>query len=141
MRAGPDADAAELVVVDASAIVAVTASRSAVASALTDRLSATKMFAPHLLPTEVDSALRGLALRRRLTPEQADAARRATQALLIELWPWALLSDRAWQLRENLSTYDAGYVALAEYLGAPLITGDARIARAPHVPCRVEVFG
>lgn len=66
-----------------------------------------------------------------------DAYRRG---LPINLWPWALLTDRAWELRENLSTYDAGCVALAERLGAPLITGDARIARAPGVVCRVEDF-
>ena len=44
-------------------------------------------------------------------------------------------------MRSNLSTYDAGYVALAEHIGATLVTADARLARAPGVRCAIEVFG
>lgn len=49
------------------------------------------------------------------------------------LWP------RAWELRTNLSAYDALYVALAEQLNAPLLTADARLARAPGLRCVVEL--
>ncbi|WP_245570400.1 type II toxin-antitoxin system VapC family toxin [Microbacterium luticocti] len=130
----------EPVVVDASVVIALGTSRSDAASALADRLAATDLHAPHILPTEVDSGVRGLVLGHRLTPAQGTAAREVAQALPVELWPWSLLSDRAWELRDNLSSYDAGYVALAEHLGAPLITGDARLAHASGVRCPVEVY-
>jgi predicted nucleic acid-binding protein len=130
----------EAVVVDASIVVALVASPSSVADDIARRISPAALHAPATLPVEVDSALRGLALGRRLTVAQADAARQIAHGLPVELWPWHPLADRAWQLRENLSTYDAGYVALTEHLSAVLITGDARIARAAGTTCRVEVF-
>ncbi len=92
------------------------------------------------MPVEVDSALRGMVLGRRLTPIQGEAARRVAHDLPIELWPWQVLTARAWELRENLSTYDAGYVALAERLDATLITGDSRLAHATGPRCAIEVF-
>jgi len=52
-----------------------------------------------------------------------------------------LLMPRVWQLRGNLSPYDAAYVALAEALDAPLLTADARLGRAPELRCVVEVLG
>jgi len=50
------------------------------------------------------------------------------------------LLRQCWELRNGLTVYDAAYVALAEALGAPLVTADARLARAPGVRCRVEVL-
>ena len=55
----------------------------------------------------------------------------------MEEWPYELLAGRVWQLRSNLSSYDAGYVALAEYTQATLVTLDRRIARAPGVKCKI----
>lgn len=130
----------EILVVDASAVVAVVASPAAAADAIGGRIAQSSLHAPVTLPVEADSALRGLVLGRRLSRAEGDAARRVARGLPVELWPWHLLSDRAWALRENLSTYDAGYVALAEHLGAVLVTGDARIAGAVGPTCRVEVF-
>lgn len=138
-----EADAVpEIVVVDASAIIGLAATGSVLGERIAARLGGdVVLHAPAHLPIEVDSGLRGLALGGKLTIAQATTARRSAARLPIELWPWELLADRAWELRENVSTYDAGYVALAERLGAALVTGDARIARAPGVRCRVEVFG
>lgn len=146
MPGGADAGTVEpqLVVVDASVVVGLVASPGAAADALAERLGRRGRFgtlhAPDVLAAEVDSALRGLVLGRRLTAAQGATAREAARVLPIELWPWAVLSDRAWELRDNLSSYDAGYVALAEHLGAVLVTADARIARAGHVRCEVDVF-
>lgn len=53
-------------------------------------------------------------------------------------WPYGLLSRRAWVLRPNLTTYDASYVALAEFLDVTLVTLDRRIGRAPGVRCAVS---
>ena len=55
--------------------------------------------------------------------------------------PHRLLAPRVWELRDNLSAYDASYVALAEALQIPLVTTDARLARAPGIRCEVEVSG
>ena len=57
----------------------------------------------------------------------------------IDLWPHAVLTDRIWSLGANLSAYDAAYVALAERLGAVLLTADARITGAPGITCPIEV--
>ena len=48
--------------------------------------------------------------------------------------------DRAWELRDNVTVYDAVYVALAELLDAPLVTADSRLAKAPGIGCRIEVL-
>ena len=58
-----------------------------------------------------------------------------------ERWPVQQLQPRAWELRNNVRSYDAIYVALAEALDAPLITLDARLARASGVRCIVELAG
>jgi predicted nucleic acid-binding protein len=57
--------------------------------------------------------------------------------LAIEQWPAEILAPRVWELRGNLSSYDAGYVALAEYTAATLVTLDRRLARAPGLRCTV----
>jgi predicted nucleic acid-binding protein len=83
---------------------------------------------------------------RRLVREGKLARRRAEEAIedLIALrvtrYASVLFLDRIWQLRQNLSAYDAAYVALAEELKAPLITRDQRIAAAPGHAAMIEVF-
>lgn len=83
---------------------------------------------------------------RRLQAAGRLASRHATQAfsdlatLDIEFWDWALLAERVWELRVNLSSFDAAYVALAERTDALLVTRDAALARAPEVRCAVEVL-
>jgi predicted nucleic acid-binding protein len=57
--------------------------------------------------------------------------------LAIEQWPYELVASRSWELRRNLSSYDAGYVALAELTGATLVTLDRRVTRATGVRCAV----
>ena len=57
--------------------------------------------------------------------------------LAVEQWPYELLASRVWELRNNLSSYDAGYVALAEITGAPLVTLDRHITQAPGLRCAV----
>ncbi|PZU44783.1 MAG: VapC toxin family PIN domain ribonuclease [Microbacterium sp.] len=132
------ADRPELLVVDASIVVALVASRASDTERLAARVGAAALHAPTHLAVEVDSALRGLERGGRLTPAQAEAARRHAAALPIELWPWMLVADRAWELRERLSTYDAGYVALAERLECTLVTGDRRIRASRAARCTIE---
>jgi predicted nucleic acid-binding protein len=74
-----------------------------------------------------------------LTSERAIDALANLYALDIEYWPFFVTWERAWELRHNVTMYDAAYVALAEQLEAPLITVDARLARAPGVRCEVVI--
>lgn len=98
------------------------------------------LHAPHLLDIEVAQVFR------RLVREGAVSAQRAEEALqdLLDLrlvrYPHWLVLPRVWQLRHNLSAYDAAYVALAEKLGAPLITRDGRLATAPGHAATIELF-
>ncbi len=98
------------------------------------------LHAPTLLDFEVVSALRGLTLGGHLSVARATDAFTDFDALPIERWPSApALRQRSFSLRENLSAYDAAYVALAEALQCPLLTRDARLARASGHQVEVRV--
>lgn len=93
-----------------------------------------------LLDVEFAQVLRRLVREGSLTPKRAEEAIEDMAALRIVRYAPVLLLQRIWQLRHNLSAYDAAYVALAEELQAPLITRDQRIAAAPGHTARIEVF-
>jgi predicted nucleic acid-binding protein len=98
------------------------------------------LHAPHLLDLEVGQVLR------RLVRESSVSALRANQAIedLLDLritrYPHFLLLPRIWELRHNLSAYDAAYVVLAENLGAKLVTRDGRLASASGHSVPIELF-
>lgn len=119
-----------MIVVDAAAIVdALTGVKGS--EALTGYIEQEELHAPSLLDFEVVAALRGLTLGRHLSPTRAEDALADFEELVIERWPSAdALRRRAFALRENVSAYDAAYVALAEALGCPLLTRDQRLARS-----------
>jgi Predicted nucleic acid-binding protein, contains PIN domain len=102
--------------------------------------SAGRLHAPHLLDFEVASAARKLVGRGDATPERARTALRDLADLAVQRYPAVRLLDRMWQLRENLTPYDASYVALAEALALPLATTDRRLARVGGHRARVESF-
>lgn len=131
----------EILVVDASAIGWLLTSGSPATQVFEQRLHGAALVAPAHLPIEVDSLLRSLERGGRITAGEAGAARDVFAGFSIELWEWVTVADRAWELRANLTTYDAGYAALAEQLGAVLITCDARLARASGARCAIEVLG
>lgn len=93
--------------------------------------------APDLLPFEVANIVRRHELAGAITADQATLAHADFLDLPIELWPYSILADGVWRHRRNLTSYDASYVALAEQLGAGLVTLDQRIGRAPGVECPV----
>jgi predicted nucleic acid-binding protein len=95
--------------------------------------------APGHFPVEVLAAFRGLTLGGKLAPERGRQAVGDLVALDVTLHDTTPMLERAWSLRDNVSAYDAAYVVLAETLGAPLLTADARIARIGGVPVDVEV--
>ena len=121
-------------IVDASVVVDLVCRRLEPA-----RLGEEDLAAPHLLDSEVLNAVRGRVLGGKLSPAEADAAVRAFGALVIDRRPVAPLRERIWELRHNLSAYDAAYVALAEALHATsLLTRDEPLSRTPGLRCRVE---
>lgn len=104
------------------------------------RLLATESVAvPHLADAEVAHALRAQVLRGQLGAEHAQLALSRWVRLGMRRFAAVALLSRIWGLRENLSPYDATYVALAEALGCGLVTADARLARAPGPACAITV--
>jgi predicted nucleic acid-binding protein len=98
------------------------------------------MHAPYLLDIEVAHTLRRYALRGVLSSARGVEALNDLAQLRLRRYPHLPLLPRIWVLRENLSAFDAAYVALAEALDAPLVTSDAALARAPGHSARIEVF-
>lgn len=94
----------------------------------------------HLMDVEFAQVLRRLVREGTLTPKRAEEAIEDLAALRITRYAPVLLLQRIWRLRQNLTAYDAAYVALAERLQAPLVTRDQRIAAAPGHSAAVEIF-
>jgi predicted nucleic acid-binding protein len=102
-----------------------------------------ELHAPHLLDVEVMSSLRRAVAAKRVSPPRATAALTDLLAMSIARYPHAMLAARIWELRANFTPYDAVYLALAEHLdeeGLPLLTADARFARATRKHTGVEVL-
>jgi len=95
---------------------------------------------PHLMDIEVLHTLRRCILRGEISRRRGDEAFEDLTNVAFERYPHGPLLDRIWGLKGNLTAYDAAYVALAEALGAPLVTTDARLARAPGIRAEVEVY-
>jgi len=98
------------------------------------------LHAPHILDLEVAQVLRRLVREGTVSTRRADEAVRDLLDLRIARYPHFVLLPRIWQLRHNLSAYDAAYIALAEKLGAPLVTRDGRLAGASGHTAWVEPF-
>jgi predicted nucleic acid-binding protein len=104
-----------------------------------ERLGDDELAVPHLIDIEVVHALRGLVRRGELTEVQGGQALDSFCGLTLTRFSAEGLRHRMWALRDNLSAYDATYVALAEILGVALTTTDAHLADAPGLNCQVEV--
>ncbi|HUP63282.1 MAG TPA: type II toxin-antitoxin system VapC family toxin [Thermoanaerobaculia bacterium] len=130
-----------VVVVDASTLVDMLLNRP-LAPALRTRLilSGEVLHAPYMIDLEVLQALRRFVLARQVTIQRAEEAIEDHLALRIERYPHDPLLRRAWELRANITAYDAAYVALAEKLRATFVTLDVRLARACPPTVRVELF-
>jgi predicted nucleic acid-binding protein len=103
------------------------------------QLAATIWHAPHLIDAESGHVLRRAVRRGSLSADQGQATLHTAAAMVDLRYGHGPLSDLAWALRDQLSYYDALYVALAVRLDVPLVTCDRRLANAPGLPCRVEL--
>jgi predicted nucleic acid-binding protein len=119
-----------VIVLDASIVVDVTLARPSADEDLTARLAehGSDLHAPHLIDAEVVQVLRRYVLRKWTTPSRASDAVDLLLDMPITRYPHVGLLHRAFQLRRNLTVYDALYVALAEALDAPLLTRDEGVA-------------
>jgi predicted nucleic acid-binding protein len=122
-------------VVDASVVVAALVDSGRVGRWAEEVLLSDDLAAPHLMPVEVANVLRRASLSGEVSPDVASLAHADLQALRVELFPYEPVAQRSWELRENLTMYDAWYVATAELLGAKLATLDRRLARAAGPRC------
>ncbi len=98
-----------------------------------------ELHAPHLVDVEVVQGLRRLVRRGEVSPGRAEEAVADLTDLDLHRHPHLDLIGRAWKLRDNITTYDAMYVALAEALEAPIVTCDGPLAKAPGHRARIEV--
>jgi len=125
------------VVSDASALVAMLLDAGRDGRWVTDMLRGADLAAPSLVMFETANIIRRHELAGHVSADQAAQAHADLLDLAIEAWPYELLASRVWTLRQNLSSYDASYVALAELISATLVTLDRRIGQAPDVRCPV----
>jgi predicted nucleic acid-binding protein len=125
-----------MIVIDASVLATALGDDGADGDRARERLYGEELAAPEIIDLEVASTWRRtLADERRAKLALADLA-----ALTIARAPHLPLLSRCWELRHNLTPYDAAYVALAEALKTTLLTADRRLARASGIRCEIEAF-
>lgn len=130
-----------MIVVDASAVTELLL-QTPLGSHVETRLfrDADDLHAPHLLDVEVVQALRRLVRAGEVLPGRAAEAIEDLTVFHVLRHPHVDLLERAWELRDNVTAYDAMYVALAEALDAPLVTCDGPLGATPGHAARVEVL-
>lgn len=128
-----------MIVVDASVAVELLLGGNA-AGALAERLLRPDrtLHAPHLIDVEATHAIRRRVMGGSLPERRGREAVRDLRLLPLHRYPHDLLLDRIWELRDNLTPYDAAYAALAEVLDAPLWTCDRGLARSSGHDARTE---
>ena len=126
-------------VVDASVLVAARVDSQREGPWARQAISRTGLAAPEIALAEATNILRRLELAGEVIPTEAAAAQRALLQLNVRLHRFAPFARRVWELRANVTVYDAWYVALAEALEWPLVTLDRRLSRATGPRCQVIV--
>jgi predicted nucleic acid-binding protein len=124
-----------MIVVDASAALSALLNAGAARSALAQE----QLHVPYLIDPEIASGLRRQVSAGQIEADAGWSMLYTWQRLGMTRYPMFSILHRIWQLRKNLSPYDASYVALAELLGCALVTADARLSHAPGIVCPVTV--
>ncbi|WP_041790001.1 type II toxin-antitoxin system VapC family toxin [Microlunatus phosphovorus] len=130
-----------MIVADASVVIAALVDENRSGAWARSRLlkDKDKTAVPDLLYLEVASAVRRLEQRGELTARRAAAAMEDLMALPLQVARLRTLLPRCWELRHNLTPYDAAYVTLAEFSESPLVTADRRLAAAAGPRCKIEL--
>jgi predicted nucleic acid-binding protein len=128
-----------VLVVDASVIAPAVADGGPDGEACRARINGQLLAAPDLLRVEAVSVIRRQLGHGALTAKQATNAIDDLLSLPVIVYPTAALLRRAWELRDNVTAYEACYVALAEALGCSLATADERLANAPGARCHIDI--
>jgi predicted nucleic acid-binding protein len=129
-----------VIVADASVLVVALADDGSDGDQARARLRGERLTVPELADLEVASVLRRQRKSGVLDARRARLALDDLAALPARRAPHRPLLPRCWELRDNLTIYDAAYVALAEALNITLLTGDHKLARAPGPQCPIEVL-
>lgn len=129
-----------MIVVDASVLAPAIADIGTQGQRFRERLRGQALAGPDLLRVEVASVLRRQLHRGLLTLSQAEAAMDDLLNFPIRVFPTTLLLRRVWDLKANLTSYDACYVALAEAIDGVLVTADKRLAQSPGPQCQMETL-
>jgi len=129
-----------LIVVDASIVVTALADDGPDGDRVRARLRGERLVAPHLIDIEVVSAWGRLAAAGDVDERRVALAMEDLRSIRLDRVPHVPLMGRCWELRQNLTIYDATYVALAEAMDVALLTADAKLAAAPGLRCAVELL-
>jgi predicted nucleic acid-binding protein len=129
-----------VIVADASVLVVALADDGPDGDQARSRLQGERLTVPELADLEVASVLRRQMKAGTLDARRARLALDDLAALPALRAPHRPLLPRCWELRNNLTIYDAAYVALAEAMNTTLLTGDRKLAKAPGPQCPIEIF-
>ncbi len=129
-----------MIVVDASIIIHILLDAQTKPEIIDTLESADGLMAPHLVDLEVLNSIRKQLNLKKITLQDAETALSDFESMTIDRRSTHMFSKRIWELRNNLTPYDASYVVLAEMTGLQFITRDARIANAPNLQTHVLVL-
>jgi len=129
-----------VIVVDASVLATALIDDETDGDLARSRIRDEDLYAPEIIDLEVVSVLRRGLLTGAIPLRRAELALADLDAIPLTRVPHQGLVSRCWELRDNLTPYDAAYVAVAERLDIPWVTADERAARAPGIRCAVEVL-
>lgn len=129
-----------MIIVDASVLVTALGDDGVDGRRTRARLSGERLVAPEVIDLEVVSAWRRLRRAGQLDNDRVEAALADLEAIRLDRVSHLTLLRRCWELRENLTIYDAAYVALAERLAGTLLTADGHLAQAPGSRCDIELI-
>ncbi len=125
--------------VDASVLVAALVDSGPEGTWSEQAVAEGSLIAPELVLVEASNVLRRLERSREISEIEATLAHENLLRLELQLFPFAPFADRVWELRKNLTSYDAWYVAMAESFDCPLATLDRKLSRASGPTCEIVV--
>ena len=125
-------------IVDASVVVAALIDTSPIGVWAEGLIASDVLSAPHLMPVEVASTLCRAAAAGEISPDVASLAHADLVDMRVELFGYGPFAERAWELRHNVTSYDAWYIALAESLGSKVATLDAKLTHTAGPRCGFE---